>query len=58
MQKSFSDSYAAAGVDVDGAQAADQAGGHVAGADEGNSSLAHVRSLVEEGERCMGQAWP
>ncbi|MNL49143.1 hypothetical protein D3C87_1720520 [compost metagenome] len=28
-----------------GAQAADQAGGHVAGTDKGNTNVAHVRSL-------------
>ena len=33
------------GVQTFGAQAADQAGGHVAGTDKGNTSLAHVRSL-------------
>ena len=33
------------GVQTLGAQAADQAGRHVAGTDKGNASLAHVRSL-------------
>ncbi|MNT88664.1 hypothetical protein D3C72_2292590 [compost metagenome] len=33
------------GIQTLGPQAADQAGGHVAGADKGNTSLAHVRSF-------------
>jgi len=41
-----------------GTQAADQAGGHVAGADKGNTCLAHVRSLWERVSKAWNQTGP
>jgi hypothetical protein len=46
------------GVQALGTQTTDQAGGHVAGADEGNTSLAHVRSLWERVSKAWNQGCP
>ncbi|MNO66964.1 hypothetical protein D3C76_577640 [compost metagenome] len=46
------------GVQALGTQAADQAGGHVAGADKGNTCLAHVRSLRERVSKAWNQTGP
>ncbi|MCY1177716.1 hypothetical protein D9M73_180350 [compost metagenome] len=46
------------GVQALGTQTTDQAGGHVAGADKGNTCLAHVRSLWKRVSEAWNQVLP